>query len=109
MVEQRSWNGTDVAVKLNGMDACDVAALMREVALYEVLLVRPHPHVVQVLGICTDAWDGKVRLVMRLCAKGSLDGVLVQARAKVRGWRCTGRGGGGVAVDRRGGGVRGCR
>jgi hypothetical protein len=79
-----TWAGTDAAVKLSGVAAGDQDALAREIALYEVLLKNPHPGVVQVLGVCVDAPDGQVRLVMRLCAKGSLESMLKQRAIKVR-------------------------
>jgi hypothetical protein len=79
-----TWAGTDAAVKLSGVSAGDREALAREIALYEVLLKNPHPGVVQVLGVCVDAPDGQVRLVMRLCAKGSLESMLKQRAIKVR-------------------------
>ena len=34
--------------------------------------VKPGPNVVQVYGFCIDAPDGRVRIVMELCAHGSL-------------------------------------
>jgi hypothetical protein len=84
-VEHRKWRGTNVAVKRNGMDAGDKEALAREINLNRALLVRPHPHVVQVLGVCTDAPDGMVRMVMRMCAKGTVYDQLIRARLKVSG------------------------
>ncbi len=79
-----TWAGSNAAVKLSGVSAGDHEALAREIELYEVLLKNPHPGVVQVLGVCVDAPDGQVRLVMRLCAKGSLESVLKQGALKVR-------------------------
>ena len=39
----------------------------------EILLaIRPGANVVQVYGVCVDAPDGKPRIVMELCAHGSL-------------------------------------
>jgi hypothetical protein len=77
------WEGghTEVAVKANGVDCANVDAIDNERRLLEVLLIKPHKHVVTVYGICTDAPDGGVRLVMDYCACGSLDGML---RSKVR-------------------------
>jgi serine/threonine protein kinase len=82
-VEERVWHDTPVAVKSNGMGAGDVAALAAEVRLYERLAGSPHPNVVPVMGICVDAPDGKLRLIMRLCPKGSLDDLLAAARVEV--------------------------
>jgi hypothetical protein len=39
-------------------------------------MTNPHDHVLPVYGICTDTPDGKVRLVMNYCEKGSLDALL---------------------------------
>ena len=36
------------------------------------LAIRPGGNVVQVYGICVDAPDGKLRIVLELCAYGSL-------------------------------------
>ena len=36
------------------------------------LSIRGGAHVVQVYGVCFDAPDGKVRIVMELCTHGSL-------------------------------------
>jgi hypothetical protein len=81
------WSGgrTRVAVKANGLACTDTAAIENERALYELLLVNPHPSVLPVYGICTDAPDGRLRLVMRVCEKGSLFSLLVEQRWEVRG------------------------
>jgi hypothetical protein len=65
-----------VAAKRNGTDCEDLAAIDNERSLYEKLMANPHDHVLPVYGICTDAPDGKVRLVMKYCEKGSLDALL---------------------------------
>ncbi len=78
------WHGTHVAVKASGVGAGDAAALAAEVQLYELLSNRPHPNVVAVMGVCTDASDGRMRLVMRLCLKGSLEDLLLRSRVEVR-------------------------
>jgi serine/threonine protein kinase len=36
------------------------------------MAIRPAQHVVQLFGICNDARDGKLRIVMELCTHGSL-------------------------------------
>jgi hypothetical protein len=82
-VEERVWRGVPVAVKCNGLDAGDASALANEVALYERLGSQPHPNIIQVFGVCTDAPGGRLHIVMRLCAKGSLEGVLSAARHEV--------------------------
>ena len=76
------WAGgpIDVAVKANGVQCKNAAAIDNEAALLERLLLRPHKHILVVYGIVTDAPDGGVRLVMAHCAGGSLDGYLNRAR-----------------------------
>jgi serine/threonine protein kinase len=76
--------GVMVAVKRNGTECVDEAAIDNERRLYELLKDRPHAHILHVHGICTDAPDGKFRLVMEYCEEGSLDGLLAtHARAEV--------------------------
>jgi hypothetical protein len=83
-VDECLWHDTPVAVKANGLKPSDAAALATEISLYERLAGNSHPNVVTVMGVCTDSPDGKVRLVMRLCAKGSLDNLLMKSRVEVR-------------------------
>ncbi len=74
-----SARGLTVAVKCNkcnGTDCVDGAAIDNERRLYELLLYNPHDNILPVYGICTDAPDGKVRLVMKYSAKGSLSDYL---------------------------------
>jgi serine/threonine protein kinase len=73
--------GIMVAVKRNGTNCVDAAAIDNERRLYELLLLNPHDHILPVYGICTDAPDGKVRLVMKFCERGSLD-VLLRNHAR---------------------------
>ena len=68
--------GLTVAVKCNGTNCADAAAIDNERRLYDKLLLHPHDNILPVYGICTDAPDGKVRLVMKYCEKGSLDDYL---------------------------------
>ena len=77
-LEFMEWlaKGITVAVKRNGTECVDTAAIDNERSLYEKLKDNPHDHVLPVYGICTDAPDGKVRLVMKFCEKGSLDALL---------------------------------
>ena len=78
--------GLTVAVKCNGTTCADGDAIDNERRLYELLKDNPHENIVPVYAICTDAPDGKVRLVMRFCEKGSLDSYLVgTARHEVGG------------------------
>ena len=49
---------------------------------FELVLVNPHENIVSVYGICTDAPDGNLRLVMRLCVKSVWD-LLQQHRPRV--------------------------
>jgi hypothetical protein len=71
-----SARGLTVAVKCNGTDCVDEAAIDNERRLYELLLTNPHDHILPVYGICTDAPDGKVRLVIKYSAKGNLSDYL---------------------------------
>ncbi len=76
--------GLTVVVKCNGTTCADAAAIDNERRLYDKLLLHPHENILTVYGICTDALDGKVRLVMRFCEKGSLDDFLAgTAKRKV--------------------------
>ena len=51
------------------------------------LAIRPGGNVVQVYGICVDAPDGKLRIVLELCAYGSLRAHLkALPRDKVHQW-----------------------
>ncbi len=76
--------GLMVAVKCNGTNCKDTAAIDNERRLYDKLLLHPHDNILPVYGICTDAPDGKVRLVMKYCEKGSLDDYLTgTAKRKV--------------------------
>jgi hypothetical protein len=79
--------GVEAAIKCNGTNCTDGAATgnsderpesERGLGLYEVLLTNPHDNVVPVYGICKDAADGKVRVGMKFCEKGSLDEYLVE-------------------------------
>ena len=77
------WSGghADVAVKANGVLCANTAAIDNERQLLELLLQHPHRNILVVYGICTDAADGKVRLVMAHCVGGSLDKYLRAVRA----------------------------
>ena len=70
-----------VAVKRNGKLCADTAAIDHERELLDKLLRAPHDHVVTAFGVCVDAPDGAMRLVMRLCPLGSLDGFLQKAKS----------------------------
>ena len=72
------WEGghMEVAVKANGIDCINTAAIDNERRLLETLLQHPHKNILVVYGIVTDAPDGAVRLVMAYCPGGSLDGYL---------------------------------
>jgi serine/threonine protein kinase len=69
--------GIMVAVKRNATDCVDAAAIDNERRLYDKLLLHPHDNILPVYGICVDAPDRKVRLVMKYCEKGSLDNYLI--------------------------------
>ena len=76
------WQGghVEVAVKSNGIDCVNTAAIDNERELLELLLQHPHRNILVVYGIVTDASDAVVRLVMAYCAGGSLDGYLFALR-----------------------------
>ncbi len=67
----------EAAVKSNGTDCVDDAAIDNEQGLDEHVLGNPHDNIVPVYGICLNAPDGKVRIVMKYCKKGSLYDYLV--------------------------------
>jgi hypothetical protein len=69
-------HGVKVAVKSNGTANSDCDAIGSERMLFEQLLVNPHEHILPVYGLCTDAPDGKMRLVMKYCENGSLSAFL---------------------------------
>jgi hypothetical protein len=81
-VEERDWEGTPVAVKCNGLSAANRASLEKEIELYEKIRDNQHPGIVQVLGVCMDAPDHRVRIVMRLYVKGALEDLLKSSRQK---------------------------
>jgi hypothetical protein len=76
-------SGLSVAVKCNGTDCYDPKAINNERRLYNELLTRPHEYILPVYGICTDAPDRKLRLVMKCCEVGGLDSLLANARPLV--------------------------
>ena len=49
---------------------------------FELVLVNPHENIVSVYGICADAPDGKLRIVMHRCVKSVWD-LLQQHKPKV--------------------------
>jgi hypothetical protein len=51
---------------------------------YDLLLERPHRNILTVYGICIDAPDAKLRLVMEYCEEGSVFDFLLRARLEVR-------------------------
>jgi hypothetical protein len=65
--------GVTVAVKRNGTTSADTAAIDNDRRLFGRLL---HDNILPVHGICVNAPDGKVRLVMKYCENGSLDSYL---------------------------------
>ena len=78
------WEGghMEVAVKANGINCVNTAAIDNERRLLELLLRHPHKNILVVYGIVTDASDGAVRLVMMHCAGGSLDAYLTGIRER---------------------------
>jgi hypothetical protein len=84
-VDVMSWiGGITVAVKFNKTSQTDTAVIDNEHRLYGKLLGNPHDNVLPVYGICKDAPDGKMRLVMKFCEKGSLCDHLRQMEGQVR-------------------------
>jgi serine/threonine protein kinase len=79
------WKRTVVAVKAARHGAAHDfdTALSREIGVLSSL--RPHPHIVTVFGVCTDAPDGRVRIVMEMCAHGSLLDLLGKSPTVCRG------------------------
>ncbi len=72
------WRGdTAVAVKKRrGVSSSDAAAVDNERRLLQTLARLPHANVVTVFGLCVDAPDGDLRIVMELCEWGSLEDFL---------------------------------
>jgi hypothetical protein len=53
------------------------------------MAIRPAQNVIQLFGICDDALDGKLRIVMELCTHGSLrDYVKALPPTQVCGFPC---------------------
>ncbi len=71
-----TWNATKVAVKVTSEKSEDADALRREVELYD--MIGRQGNVVTLYGVCTDATDGHLRLVMEYCSNGSLDKWLIR-------------------------------
>jgi hypothetical protein len=76
------WRGdTAVAVKKKrGVSSSDAAAVDNERQLVRTLARLPHANVVTVFGVCVDAPDGDLRIVMELCELGSLEDFLREPR-----------------------------
>jgi hypothetical protein len=74
--------GVTYASKRTSTRTADWEALARELAIYNRVHRRPHPHITPLYGVCTDHTDGLVRLVMRR-AVCSLESLLKEARAQV--------------------------
>ena len=71
-----------VAVKVNGVKCADRKAMTSELSQLELLTSSPHDHVIRVLGVCSDAPDGWLRVVMPFYPGLSL-GQVLSNRAKV--------------------------
>ncbi len=65
------YGAVTVAVKVTSDTTADADALRREVELYD--MIGRQENVVTLYGVCTDAPDGRLRLVMEYCSHGSLD------------------------------------
>jgi serine/threonine protein kinase len=80
-VQRAMWtNNAEVAVKQNGKTCLDRTAIDDERRVLECL--APHVNVVRVFGLCVDAPDGNLRIVMEMCVC-SLD-VLLRNSPAVR-------------------------
>ena len=53
-----------------------------------MMLLRPHRNVTQMYGVCSDAPDGVVRVVMELCDHGSVRAHLRSLPRSQVGWCC---------------------
>jgi hypothetical protein len=71
--------GTPYAVKMTLTNVTDKDSLERERRVCAQLRAKPHRNVVQVFGVCTDAPDGKLRLVLDFCELGALDEYLLRS------------------------------
>jgi serine/threonine protein kinase len=78
IVRQAWWKDghLTVAVKANSTKCADIEAIQNEKRLLDSLLRAPHANIVSVYGVCTDAPDGNLLIVMKLCNGGSLDSFL---------------------------------
>jgi hypothetical protein len=70
-VYKATHRSVTVAVKVTSDYTVDVGSLRREVELYD--LIGRQENVATLFGVCTDAPDGRLRLVMEYCELGSLD------------------------------------
>ncbi len=70
-ITKAKYRAVTVAVKATRVSSIDVDALRREVTIYD--RIGRHENIVTVFGVCDDAPDGCLRLVMELCELGSLD------------------------------------
>jgi hypothetical protein len=86
-VSMMDWaaRGLTVAVKCNGINQDDADSIRNESRLYDKLLTSPHDNILPLYGVCTDAPDGKVRLLMKLSARGSVSAFLKSKRPEVSG------------------------
>ena len=76
-VSKALFHGAPVAVKKTAITASDESSLEREKTLLGSIL--PHPNVVRVLGVCSDAPSGVMMLIMEFCAAGSVKDYLAKA------------------------------
>ena len=73
-------DGREVVLVPTGVTSTNAAAIGNEWRVLELLLQHPHPNVLAVYGVFTDAPDRVVRLVMAHCSGGSLDKYLDRIR-----------------------------
>jgi serine/threonine protein kinase len=72
-----------------GLNSANPDAISNECRLLQQLARHPHTNLVQVLGICTDAPDRNVRIVMEYCVPGSLERYLTDMKfVRPLAWSC---------------------
>ena len=67
-----AWSARGIDVVVRSAQYMVPDSFDRERRLYQILLCTPFEHIRPLYGVCTDAPDGMVRLVLQHCAHGSL-------------------------------------
>lgn len=81
IVRRGTKDGTSYAVKVQAIDCADPAAVENERGVLSRVFHKPHPNVVQVFGTISDAPDGHLRLVLKLCDGGTVAELIQRAGA----------------------------